>query len=451
MEFSRRDFLRALAVGASAALAGCTPQVLKETVVVEKEVTVVVEKEVPLEAPPQVIKLVVDTRSNEVEFMTASFEWFKDKFPNTEAEIRGYAGGEFFTKILALSAAGKEGDVIWGNISGGQYLNYGLKGIIKQLDALVEADGFDLGQFFPATVETCRYETRLYALPLAGMPSNRPLFYNPELLQDVAYDPTTSWDWTIEELIEVGQKLTVREGDETKIWGYAPDTGYWGLVPWLRTFGGDLLSDDGRQCLINSPEANECIKFLWDVPNTYKTGPAPDQVQDTVRNMWLGGNIAIIHFSTGGLSSLKNSAKFDYAASVMPRHAKHGRSDMIGAHHLGVAMRSANPDLAWELCKHYCSKEVGIYKLSTTSGMPAARADVYNSPEAIAIHPGFPALAEAGKWAKLHTVPWNLRGREVINTLHNNMDLIWLNKVGIEEGLNMLQAEIQKILDKPRP
>lgn len=398
----------------------------------------------------ETITLIVDTRDSEVPFMTETFAWFQEQFPNVQAEFRGYPGNEYFTKILALAAANEVGDLIWGNISGGQYMNFGVKGIITSLNDFVEADSYDFSPFFQSTVDSCRLEDKLYSMPLSGMPSQRPLFYNTELMDGVDYDINQNWDWTTEDLIAAADTLTKRENGQVVQWGLVPDLQYFGLVPWLRTFGADLLSDDGRTCVINSAEAAECVNFLLSLSHEHGVSPKPEERQGEPRDMFLGKMCAMTQLTTGALTSIKNAADFEYGASVAPRHTVHGRSDMNAALHIGVSSRSQHKQTAYDLAKHWCTREVGIYKLNTPSGMPAARPDVYSSEEAIALHPGFPLLGEAGNWSKVHTLPWNLRGAEVISTLQNNMDQIWLGKVGVEEGLALVQQEVQIVLDKPR-
>jgi multiple sugar transport system substrate-binding protein len=395
------------------------------------------------------VALIVDTRDSEVQFMTETLPWFQEEHPDVTAEFRGYPGNDYFTKILALAAANEVGDMVWGNISGGQYMNLGVKGIIIPLDDFAEADNYDFSPFFASTVESCRFDGRLYSMPLSGMPSQRPLFYNTELMDGVEYDMTENWDWTTDDLVAAAETLTKREGGEVTQWGFVPDVQYFGLVPWIRTFGGDLLSDDGRTCVINSPAAAECVNFLLSLSQEHGVSPTPEEMQGQPRDMFLGRQCAMTQLSTGALTSIRGATDFEYGASVAPRHPVNGRSDMNAALHIGVTANSQHQQTAYDLAAHYCTREVGIYKLNTPSGMPAGRPDVYSSDEAIALHPGFPLLSEAGAWSKVHTLPWNLRGAEVIATLQNNMDQIWLGQMSVEDGLALVQQEVQVALDKP--
>jgi ABC-type glycerol-3-phosphate transport system substrate-binding protein len=437
---SRRQFVYGLAAaGGAAGLAACAAPVAQTG-----------ESESGAPAASETVRLVIDARVGEGPYMTDTFEWFKEDHPNVEIEVREYPFAEYFTKLLALSAAQQEGDLIWGNISGGRYLSFGVKGIVIPLNDYVERDDYDFSPFFASSVESGRFEGNLYAMPLSGMPSQRPIFYNTELMDGVEFDVTKNFDWTPDDLIEVGTKLTKREGDRVVVWGFIPDRGgYFGVVPWVRTFGGDLLSEDGRTCVFNSPEVVECITFLQSLSDVHGISPKPGETTGGGSDMWLGRSAAMFQTSTGALTSLREAADFEYGASVMVRHPVHGRSDMDATYHLGIAARSKAQDIAWELAKHYCTREVGIYKLHTPAGMPAAREDVYNSEEAIALHPGFPLLGQAGEWSKPHIVPWNLRGAEVIDAVENNMERIYLGELTVEQGVELIQQEVQTVLDKP--
>src|SRR5690606_4078959 len=69
------------------------------------------------------------------------------------------------------------------------------KGIIRSLDEFIERDGFDLEDFVPAAMEQCRWDGKVYQLPIAV--NNYALFYNKKLFADAGLSepPATTSEW----------------------------------------------------------------------------------------------------------------------------------------------------------------------------------------------------------------------------------------------------------------
>lgn len=472
--FSRRQFLRrASALGARLAvvapiLAACgptpTPKVIKETVVVEKEkvvekaVTKLVEKEVIKEvtrapAAKGSVKLVVDTRlGTSQNYMHDTKPLFEKANPHVTIEIRQHP--DYFTKVVALAASKTEGDVIWGYIGGGVYLTFAVKGILRALDDLVKAEGFDLGQYFPGSVDSGRWEGKLYALPEGGFPANRPTFYNDNFFKaaGVKYDHKVDLDWTTDNLVDIALKITRRTGDKVDVFGHLPSRDFQGFVGWLRVFGADLLAPDGRKCVMNTPQGVECIQYLHDLFYKHKVSPTPQQIEQNDQNMFVAQKLAMFESASGTIDTLLATlgGKFTFGVANRPKHAKTGkRGEMWGANHLGLSARTKYVEDAWELIKYWTSHEIGVYKSVSGSGTPGGRPDVWYDPRLAAMHPGFAICADAQKFSGPHILPWNLRGTELTTVLANEMDQVWLNKVDVAEGVKKAAQAVQEVLDKP--
>jgi len=133
---SRRQFLTGLGATAGAAmLAGCTPQVVKETVVVEKPVEKVVKETVIVEGTPEVVEKVVEkviTATPEPatvyiwsywtpprdEAMQKSLDAFMELHPNITPIHQLLPSSGAAEKILTAIAGGQPPDILMLSSSG---------------------------------------------------------------------------------------------------------------------------------------------------------------------------------------------------------------------------------------------------------------------------------------------------------------------------------------------
>ena len=88
--------------------------------------------------------------------------------------------------------------------------SYASKGIMMPLDDMIAESGYDMSDFIPSTVESCKYDGKLYALPV-GL-NLMALFYNKTLLADAGY---TEPPKTLEEMYEMAVKTTKLNADGT--------------------------------------------------------------------------------------------------------------------------------------------------------------------------------------------------------------------------------------------
>ena len=259
---SRRGFLKTagltvLGGGAAAFLAACatpTPQVIKETVVVEKPVEKVVEKVVTPTAMPTTL------RNVKLQFAQYGGAGFEDKLYGPvlkkwqERLKQAYPMMDFehvavnYQKEAMAMAAGNASDVAIINVPAAWPLMYRRQ--IANLQPAIDADPEWkdwMTKFAPTTVETYTWKGDLYVI--ANSVETSGTIYNEDLLvkQGVPKLPhdygEAGWDWNA--YIELAKAATKGEGAD-KVWGawVHPDVQS-GLGDMVYSNGGGWLSDDG--------------------------------------------------------------------------------------------------------------------------------------------------------------------------------------------------------------
>lgn len=117
------------------------------------------------------------------------------------------------------------------------------------------------------------YEGDLYGLPLEL--TNWAIFVNMNVFRDAGLDPLTDYPKTWEEMVEVAEKLTIRDGEIITRRGF--DFRYpWYLnfmVPMAEQLGGKLISDDGKSGIIGDEAWLQVLEYFraWG-PNGLNLG-----------------------------------------------------------------------------------------------------------------------------------------------------------------------------------
>ena len=170
-KLSRREFLRMSAVtAAGAALAGCAPQVVKETIIVEKPVEKVVEKVVTATPAPSskevvpIIFLSQETDPTSVAVHRQNMGRFEAENPDIRIEIQYTGPDQIIETMVASLAAGTTAlDVFQPNPAMGFLL--GASGQTLPLNDLVEEMGGEdnfLGN------DLLKYKGEIYGVPFGG-------------------------------------------------------------------------------------------------------------------------------------------------------------------------------------------------------------------------------------------------------------------------------------------
>lgn len=342
--FSRRDFLRkasALALAGSLA-AACqpkevvvekvvtqvverevtkivagTPQVVKETVIVEKEVAKVVEKEVTkivekvVKAPGEKVKLVYfrNARPAQAQIVEASIQDFNEANPDIEIEFQYMGWAQYMDKLQVIIAGGADLDVVL--VSSLFYRNFAQKGVLLPLDSfLFSAEIPYLSGLPDDHWDDFEVGGKVYAYS-TNVGLGACLYVNEQMFLDAGLDlPPTDWDdpgWTYDDYLEAAKALTIKKGDRIVQYGCMAPGNFWGAFnQYLYSFGGRWWSEDYSKWMLTTPEAIEAMQFMADLRLKHGVSPFPDAAQ--IAN-WQNGNVAM---SISWVTEATNMGYWDY-------------------------------------------------------------------------------------------------------------------------------------------
>ncbi len=174
-------------------------------------------------------------------------------------------------KVMLQCLAGVGPDLFdaWGSTDLDTYVRSGVAWDIT--DELAERGIVLHEEVWPAILSTSIREDRAY-----GFPTNAAvdaIWFNKDLF-DAAGEPYPEGPWPWDELIEVAERLTLRdERGRIKQFGLLCD--WWQWTQFVMLFGGHIYSEDGTRCTVDSPEAIEAIQFMHDLMHEYHVMPTP--------------------------------------------------------------------------------------------------------------------------------------------------------------------------------
>jgi multiple sugar transport system substrate-binding protein len=116
--------------------------------------------------------------------------------------------------------------------------------------------------YLPKVLDPVTFKGKLYGLPLEL--TNWCVYLNERVFKDAGLDPDKSYPKTWEEMVEVSEKIAIRDGQIIKRRGFDFRYPYYlvSMVPMAEQLGGKLISDDGKKAIINDKAWIQFLEFM---------------------------------------------------------------------------------------------------------------------------------------------------------------------------------------------
>jgi len=321
-KFSRRKFLKGLAVAAgSGVLVACAPKVVKETVVVEGTPQVV-EKVVTVAAPRYTrTEVTVPTwwAPHEIEGGQIAFDNYFT--PETGIKVTLEATvPDYWGKVLARLASDDPYDLL--NLGGNLLQQYVEKGVALQLDDLIARDRYDLNDFLPEAIEAWKREGHVWGLPYDAYTGY--CLFNKDLFQEAGLEvPKPTDDWTWDQLREWAKALTVKSGDQTTQYGFVCEPNWWWEL-WPNLTGEFVFDEKLSKSLLDEPTVIEAFQFYSDLIHKDGTTLRPGSMESFVGDIFIAGQNAILLGGTweiGYMRANQEDIDFTWDVGLPPQNA----------------------------------------------------------------------------------------------------------------------------------
>lgn len=200
------------------------------------------------------------------------------------------------------------------------------QGAIVAFDDVVKTaeDKAWLNSFYPALMENGKTQGKTWGIPFQR--STIVMYYNKDAFRAAGLDPESppaTWD----ELVSMGKKLTKKSGGNVEQWGaMIPSTGYpyWMFGALAMQNGQTLMNGDGNKTFFDAPATVQALQYWKDLGDKHGIMPSGTIEWGTLRQNFLEGKTAIMWHSTGNLTAVKDSAKFDFGVAMLPANKRRG-------------------------------------------------------------------------------------------------------------------------------
>jgi len=212
---------------------------------------------------------------------------------------------------------------------------------IVPMDDLV-ADKAWFKEFYPAFMANGQVGGKTWSIPFQR--STIVMYWNKDAFKEAGLDPEkapASWD----EMAAMAKKLvkkdasgnTVRWGVEIPTTGYA----YWMLQALAIENGQKLMNEAGNEVYLTAPKTVAALDYWVDLSRKDDVMPKGSIDWATLRTDFVEGKTAIMWHTTGNLTAVKNSAKFDFGVAMLPAKERRGSPTGGGSFYI---FKSATPE-----------------------------------------------------------------------------------------------------------
>lgn len=296
----------------------------------------------------------------EVQILKELLSDFEKENPDIKVEFL-HIPQNYFQKLHLMFASNLAPDVIFiNNLNIPVYEKYllDLNDIVKNKE-----------DYYPQVLDTMTYEDRLLAIPRDV--STLVVFYNKDLFDknNLSY-PNENWNMT--EFLDTAKKLT-----NNGIYGISFEENSLFYLPYMRAFGGGILSPTGEQ-IMSSENSQKGIQYYSDLRNKYNIAPKKYQsASETMAQMFINGRLAM-HLSGRWLvPKYREDIKFDWDIVNFP-NINEKSSVTLDSSGYAITKSSKHKEDAVKLVE-FLSSDKAIQKFTTTGLIVPARIDTINS------------------------------------------------------------------------
>ena len=260
-----------------------------------------------------------------------------------------------------------------------------------------------LKAFYPALMMNGTYKGKVYGIPFQR--STIVLYWNKDAFKEAGLDPNkppASWD----EMTKMAQKLVKKDAaGNVQRWGVmVPSTGYayWMFQAFARQNGQDLMNRDGNRTNYAHPDVIGALDFWVSLGKKHKVMPEGTIEWGTLRQAFTEGKTAMMWHTTGNLTAVKGTAKFDFGVAMLPASKQRGSPTGGGNFYLFKKTTPAERKAALAFVKWMTAPERAA-DWSMATGYVATRPDAYDTPKLKAYAAEFPPAVVARDQFKFAT------------------------------------------------
>jgi len=262
---------------------------------------------------------------------------------------------EYWVKIPPAFASGTAPDIIYNTVTETTSTFAELGMYLDLDDYIATSDVINLEDFEPGIWSTAVWNGGTWVIPYAW--SDLGITYNTAMFDaaGVAY-PEAGWTW--DEFLATAKAMTLDTDGDGVIdqWGFAMSNWpYTGLFPFIMANGGEILSADKSEVLVDSSEGMEAIEFYLGLVHTEKVAPTAVDLGENPNPFATG--VVAMELTRSFAPYQYGQINPDLAFGVTSIPAKAERINYFEGSGFGINSKSEHPDEAWQVLEFLASPE----------------------------------------------------------------------------------------------
>ena len=255
----------------------------------------------------------------------------------------------YFQKIQLLFASGLEPDVIF--INNQNIRMYIKANLLEDLSPYINTN-----DFYDEALNCFKYKDGIYAIPRDI--STLVLYYNKKILKE----SKINIEEKLKDLKTFTEILKKLHNENHFSINYETDSLFW--TYYLASTGGGILSDDGKNLIINNEKSIAAIKLYTDLINLYKVMPSKGQIgSKTTAQMFINEELAMYLGGRWMVPKFREVINFDW--DIMEFPSSDNNKLYADASGWAISKNSKNKKAAIEFIK-FISNENSLKELAKT-------------------------------------------------------------------------------------
>ena len=283
---------------------------------------------------------------------TKVVEAFQAAHPEITVDFQLLPYADYFTSLKTWIAGGTAPDVASMDLAMLQEM--AAAGSIVDLNPMIEADGYDLSQYYQSTLDMFQNNGGQYGLPASY--SNVVLYYNKSLFDaaGLAY-PDDTMDWAT--FMDYNKKLTQDTNGDGTIDIFGTSRLWWPYYMLLT--GATPFNADATQCTLTEQAAIDGFQAMVDLTLTDKVAPsANDLAAQDDWHMFEAGRIAMYPIGPWSITEFNEViTDFDWDATTLPIGPTGKKVTFLFGNAYSVLSSSKQQEAAFEFMKFVTGPE----------------------------------------------------------------------------------------------